>query len=654
MAESTDERLYSNATILVSLFLSAFLALPLSGTEAAGAQGIPPGDLSAVAGPETVKAIPGNGQVVLTWSPVIGATSYNVYRGTAAGGAKASTSPTLRGVVGTTAVIALPNGEYWFAVRAVASNEEGQASKEETPGTPNANAAPSDVKATAKERQIILTWTSVGATTYKVDMGTDMYTLAAVSGLTSIPGTNPTVTATVTGLKDDTTYFFQVSAVDLAGTESPSQKLSFARTPPASASPAATEKPIDINTTPCTNLKAFSEVAQQFATNDTLQPSTGSAKPSIAETNSKVIREIQAVLRQERKELKADSANTKAQAVAQVPPGVQAEAAKELKKALKCNAWLADYTTAQQTTSSSVSVQAFPKFATSLANNSQLVTTHLVSAFMPMWLQGDNDFNSFKSLADLAPHVNSHAINDLGFDISSSVPITSATIGDYARQELLTRTGGLLNMYASLSGRNYSNVAYAWGNRTANLDRLYWVDLFGDTQPASAKEALAFISQGMGVKALKTSLSGTGSIGAQGTAYVGVGFDGPLFLAAQDPTAASKSAENTPNGMASLELYVSENVINQPAVNALLGAKAGGNSYFALGANFFLYVTNNIGIQVQYVLPRNVGVGHSIGSLAMVTLSYTKASTPAPPPVPTGAAAASVAPIGPPAVPAEQ
>jgi hypothetical protein len=304
----------------------------------------------------------------------------------------------------------------------------------------------------------------------------------------------------------------------------------------------------------------------------------------------------------------------------------------ELSIALKCNALLADVTAAHQTQSSTASVQSFGKFSASVANNSQLVTTHLVSAFMPTFFKGFKEFPadpSKPSAGDLDPHVNSHFYNDLGFDVSASVPISSATIADYAKQELLIRDGGLLNLYRSFSGRNYTNEAYAWGDRTANLDRLYVLDIFAflnPSQPATAKQGLVFISQGWGVKALKTALTGTGPLGAQGTVYMGLGVDGPLFFAGEDPATAAKNATNNPAGMMSLEFYASGNIVDRQALNALVGST---NKYLAWGANLSLFVTNSVGIQVQYVMAQKSGVGRSVGHVAMLTLGYNKPSAPA-------------------------
>jgi len=71
------------------------------------------------ASPTGVKATPGNAQVQLSWTASSGATSYNVYAGTSAGGE--SKTPTLTGITGTSATVSgLTNGTgYFFTVAAV-------------------------------------------------------------------------------------------------------------------------------------------------------------------------------------------------------------------------------------------------------------------------------------------------------------------------------------------------------------------------------------------------------------------------------------------------------------------------------------------------------------------------------------------------------
>ena len=82
------------------------------------------------AGPTGVVATAGNAQIGLSWSALNGASSYNVYQGTAAG-AEAST-PVQSGISGTSATITgLDNGTaYYFEVTAVTTAGESARSAE--------------------------------------------------------------------------------------------------------------------------------------------------------------------------------------------------------------------------------------------------------------------------------------------------------------------------------------------------------------------------------------------------------------------------------------------------------------------------------------------------------------------------------------------
>jgi len=92
------------------------------------------------AAPTALSASAGNGSVNLNWSASGGATSYNVYVGTAPG--QESSAPSQSGLVQPTATIAsLANGQtYYFTVRAVNDGGASSASAETsaTPTTPPA------------------------------------------------------------------------------------------------------------------------------------------------------------------------------------------------------------------------------------------------------------------------------------------------------------------------------------------------------------------------------------------------------------------------------------------------------------------------------------------------------------------------------------
>ena len=99
------------------------------------------------------------------------------------------------------------------------------------------------------------------------------------------------------------------------------------------------------------------------------------------------------------------------------------------------------------------STEVLQKFAVSSGSGSTIVTTHIASAYAPMLLPNDPK----------APAV--RPWNDLGIDLSASLNAQNQTESDYLRQELLTRYGGVGNMYFSLAGRNPCNSLYHWGDR---------------------------------------------------------------------------------------------------------------------------------------------------------------------------------------------
>ncbi|BBL76818.1 CARDB domain-containing protein [Methylomagnum ishizawai] len=80
--------------------------------------------------PVVASATPGDGQATLNWAAVAGAASYNIYRGTTAGGE--SSTPVKTGLTGTSATLTgLVNGtKYFFKMAAVNSAETSPLSNE--------------------------------------------------------------------------------------------------------------------------------------------------------------------------------------------------------------------------------------------------------------------------------------------------------------------------------------------------------------------------------------------------------------------------------------------------------------------------------------------------------------------------------------------
>jgi hypothetical protein len=186
----------------------------------------PVGTGSVPAAPTGLTATPGNGQVSLTWNTVTGATSYYLYHSessniTTANGYKVGTyysgSALFSGVNGVT--------EY-FIVTAVNSYGESAASAivSATPAAaPSVPTAPTGVTATAGSGQVSVSWSSVvGATSYNVYWSTTNGVTPA-NGAKLTGAANPAV---LTGLTNGTTYYFVVTAVNIAGESSASTQVS--------------------------------------------------------------------------------------------------------------------------------------------------------------------------------------------------------------------------------------------------------------------------------------------------------------------------------------------------------------------------------------------------------------------------------------------
>jgi fibronectin type 3 domain-containing protein len=188
--------------------------------------------------PSGLQAAPGNAQVSLTWNASNGATSYNVKRASTTGGPyTAVSSPTSNSFTDT----GLINGTRYFYVVSALNSAGESANSAEVAATPMASvtppAAPAGLVATPGNGNVSLSWmASAGATNYHVKRGTTSggpYTQVAA----------PTATTfTDTGLTNNTTYYYVVSALDAAGEG--------ANSTPVSATPAGTAPDVVITIDP--------------------------------------------------------------------------------------------------------------------------------------------------------------------------------------------------------------------------------------------------------------------------------------------------------------------------------------------------------------------------------------------------------------------
>lgn len=196
----------------------------------AGLEVITTGSGTAPATPTGVSATGNTGSVSLSWGAVTGATSYSIYRSTAAGGE--GTTAFASNVTGTSYTdSAVTSGTtYYYKVAAVnASGTSAQSTEvhaaSSTGGT--APATPTGVSATGNTSSVSLSWGSVsGATSYNVYRSTTAGgegTTAFASNVTSASYTDNAVTA-------GTTYYYKVAAVNASGTSAQSTEVHAAAT----------------------------------------------------------------------------------------------------------------------------------------------------------------------------------------------------------------------------------------------------------------------------------------------------------------------------------------------------------------------------------------------------------------------------------------
>jgi fibronectin type 3 domain-containing protein len=192
--------------------------------------------VTAPSAPTSVTANAGDNVVTVDWSPVAGATSFNIYHGTAPGVSK-TTGTKVSGVQSPNTVSGLTNGTpYYFVVTAVNSAGESSESAERT-ATPSATPpplAPGNIRAEAGDSQATISWDAVGgATSYNIYVGTS----AGVTMATGLKASGVTSPSVVTPLANGTKFYFVVTAVGTGGESAESFEVS--ATPAATPPPAA-------------------------------------------------------------------------------------------------------------------------------------------------------------------------------------------------------------------------------------------------------------------------------------------------------------------------------------------------------------------------------------------------------------------------------
>jgi hypothetical protein len=173
------------------------------------------------AAPTGVTAVSSVGNVTVSWSPVNGAASYNLYRGTGPG--SEGSGVYLGGITGTSIsdIYGYHGYVYYYTVTAVNSGGESAPSAEVS--GQYVPAAPTGVTATSGVGNVTVSWSAVnGATSYNLYRGTSPGSEGLGVFLGAITGMSINDVYGYPGY----VYYYQVTAVNSGGESDPSAEVS--------------------------------------------------------------------------------------------------------------------------------------------------------------------------------------------------------------------------------------------------------------------------------------------------------------------------------------------------------------------------------------------------------------------------------------------
>ncbi len=178
----------------------------------------------------TITGSAGNASTTLNWSSVSGATGYNVIRSMTSGKNYTLLTSTALGSGATSYTDSTPsNGTtYYYCVYPTLSSGRGPDSNELALKPLAAPSAPTGLTVTPHSNEVLLSWNGVtGATGYKI-YRTTTSGVYSTSPLTTV---GAVTTYTDTTALNDTTYYYEVSAINVNNTEGPKSSESSAVTP---------------------------------------------------------------------------------------------------------------------------------------------------------------------------------------------------------------------------------------------------------------------------------------------------------------------------------------------------------------------------------------------------------------------------------------